>query len=49
MIHQTNLIQSENGKIDRDEVITAIQDYFSTSITRDDVIAMIQQYFADRV
>ena len=37
---------NENGVIDRDEVITAIMDYFDYSITRDETIAIIKLYFS---
>ena len=37
---------NENGVIDRDEVITAITDYFDDSLTRDETIAIIKLYFS---
>lgn len=37
---------NQNGAIERDEVIAAVQDYFAGRITRDQVIALVQQYFA---
>ena len=37
---------NENGVIDRDEVITAITDYFDDSLTRDETIAVIKLYFS---
>ncbi len=37
---------NESGVIDRDEVITAIKDYFDYSITRDETIAIIKLYFS---
>ncbi len=37
---------NQNGEIERDEVIQAVQDYFAGRITRDQVIALVQQYFA---
>lgn len=37
---------NENGAIERDEVITAVQDYFAGVITRGQVIVLVQQYFA---
>ena len=36
---------NNNGVIERDEVITAIRDYFDDLISRDDVIAIIRLYF----
>ncbi len=36
---------NNNGRIDRNEVIDAIRDYFADDISRDDVIAIIRLYF----
>ncbi len=36
---------NNNGRIDRNEVIDAIRDYFDDDISRDDVIAIIRLYF----
>ncbi len=35
-----------NGVIDRDEVITAVADYFAGVITRDQVLVIVQYYFS---
>ena len=35
-----------NGVIDRDEVITAVADFFSGVITRDQVLVIVQYYFS---
>ena len=37
---------NRNAKIERDEVITAIKDYFDGLITKSDVIELIKLYFA---
>ena len=37
---------NDDGGIQRDEVISAIKDYFSDLITRDDVIEVIKLYFS---
>ena len=37
---------NDNGVIDRDEVITAVSDYFSGVITRDQILDIIQYYFS---
>ena len=38
---------NRNGKIDRDEIIKAIGDYFDREITKDEVIELIRLYFAE--
>ncbi len=35
-----------NGKIERDEVIAAVKDYFDGNMTKDEVIELIKLYFA---
>ena len=37
---------NRNGQIDRDEVITAVKDYFDGEISKDEVIDLIKLYFA---
>ena len=37
---------NRNGKIDRDEVIAAVKDYFDGAMTKDEVIELIKLYFA---
>ncbi len=37
---------NDNGAIERDEVITAIKDYFGEVITRDEVVEVIKLYFS---
>ena len=37
---------NENGAIEREEVITAVRDYFGNDITRDEVVEVIKLYFA---
>ena len=38
---------NRNGKIDRDEIIKAIGDYFDREITKGEVIELIRLYFAE--
>ncbi len=37
---------NDDGSIDRDEVIEAIKDYFTSRISRDETIAVIKLYFS---
>ena len=37
---------NENGAIEREEVITAVRDYFGNDITKDEVVEVIKLYFA---
>ena len=37
--------RDENGLIDRDEVIVAVNDYFKDGITREDVLEVLKSYF----
>ena len=37
---------NRNGKIERDEVIAAVKDYFDGNMTKDEVIELIKLYFA---
>ena len=37
---------NSNDKIERDEVIAAVKDYFAGTITKEDVIEVIKLYFA---
>ena len=37
---------NDNGAIERDEVITAIKDYFGDLITREETIEVIKLYFS---
>ena len=37
--------RDENGLIDRDEAIAAVNDYFKDGITREDVLEVLKSYF----
>ena len=37
---------NSNDKIERDEIIAAVKDYFAGTITKEDVIEVIKLYFA---
>ena len=45
---ETNYDANRDGRIDRDEAITAVADYFDGLIDRDRVLRVIQRYFADQ-
>ena len=45
---ETDYDANRDGRIDRDEVIAAIVDYFDGLIDRDRVLRLIQRYFADQ-
>ena len=36
-----------NDKIERDEIIMAVKDYFNDLMTKDEVIELIKLYFAE--
>ena len=39
--------QNHNGKIERDEVVAAVKDYFDEKIAKDEVIEVVKLYFAE--
>ena len=45
---ETNYDANRDGRIDRDEIIRAISDYFDGLIDRDRVLILIQRYFSDQ-
>ncbi len=44
---EMNYDTNRDGRIDRDEIIRAISDYFDGLIDRDRVLSLIQRYFSD--
>ena len=45
---EMNYDANRDGRIDRDEIIRAISDYFDGLIDRDRVLRLIQRYFSDQ-
>ncbi len=44
---ETNYDANRDGRIDKDEILRAISDYFDGLIDRDHVLRLIQRYFSD--